>query len=111
MNVRFETRYLKKRFPLRISRGIKEGSHNLFVFVEKNGLTGIGEMAPGSSEGAENPEIGQAALEKLLESNIDGLSIWQVYDLAMEKEVPPCAIAALDLAMWDLLAKSAKLPL
>ncbi len=111
MNIAFQTLHLKKRFPLAISRGVRTGSDNLFISITQDGITGIGEMAPGSTEGANTPELGQQALEVFLRTSIDGLSPAQVYDRAREQDVPACALAALDIALWDLQAKTVNRPL
>lgn len=111
MDIAFQTRHLPKRFPLRISRGLITGSDNLFVTLTRDGVTGIGEMSPGSSEGAGTPEAGQQALSEFVSQGIDGLSIYETYDAARRQDVPPCALAALDMALWDWQAKKAKLPL
>lgn len=110
MKVDFHTVYLKKRFPLRISRGVFKGSDNLFVSVTENGLTGWGEMAPGDSEGADTAAAGQAMLEQFC---ADGLSasIRDTWDKAHAAGVASCAQAALDMALWDLRAKQAGMPL
>ena len=42
MNFSFEQLALKKRYPLRISRGETTGSVNLFVSVESGGVVGWG---------------------------------------------------------------------
>ena len=47
MKVEYHTVYLKKRFPLRISRGVFEGSDNLYISLTENGHTGWGEMGTG----------------------------------------------------------------
>ena len=48
---------------------------------------------------------------KLIESDIDSLSIYEIYQRSKELNIPPCAYAALDIALWDLKAKKAELPL
>ncbi len=111
MQVTFQTLHLKKRFPLAISRGVRSASDNLFVTVTENGVSGLGEMCPGSTEGTNTPEQGQAALEQFLTNNLRSLSVEQIYDLGREQSVPACALAALDIALWDLRAKRAGLPL
>jgi L-alanine-DL-glutamate epimerase-like enolase superfamily enzyme len=103
--------YLKKRFPLRISRGVMTGSDNLFVSVTKNGLTGWGEMAPGESEGAGTAEDGRAVLEKFVQHDHEHLSIHEIYDRGRQEGIASCALAALDMALWDHLAKNAQMPL
>lgn len=109
--VNFRTQYLKKKFPLRISRGLIEGATNLFVSVEEDGVKGWGEMSPGSSEGAASVEEAQNSLESLVESGIDTLSIYEIYQRATEMNIPLCALAALDIALWDLQAKKVGNPL
>ncbi|MFK7764529.1 MAG: dipeptide epimerase [Roseobacter sp.] len=110
MNVDFQAVYLKKRFPLRISRGEIKGGENLFVSVTRGNVTGCGEMAPGSSEGAGTPEQGQAMLEAFC---ADGLppSINDTWEAGRAAGIAPCALAALDMALWDLVAKEAGMPL
>lgn len=111
MQINFKTLYLKKRFPLRISRGLRTGSNNLFVSITKNGITGWGEMAPGKTEGADTPEAGQATLEAFFKTGLEGLSIREIFEKGKAFGLPACAQAALDIALWDQLAKSGNLPL
>jgi muconate cycloisomerase len=107
----FQKQYLKKKFPLRISRGLIEGSTNLFVAIEEAGVTGWGEMSPGSSEGANTVDDAQSSLEALIDSGLDDLSIVEIYGRAIEMKTPLCALAALDIALWDLKAKTLNTPL
>ncbi|MEK9740659.1 MAG: dipeptide epimerase [Flavobacteriaceae bacterium] len=111
MNISFHKVVLKKRFPLAISRGVRYDSENLFVRIESEGKVGWGEAAPGGSEGASTSEEVEMALRNFIAPGIEGQSITSLYDRAINEKVPPCAYAALDIAMWDLLAKKAKLPL
>ncbi|MDC6364738.1 MULTISPECIES: dipeptide epimerase [Flavobacteriaceae] len=111
MKVAFEIHYLKKRFPLRISRGVRDGQHNLFVAVTDEGHTGWGETSPGASEGAATAEEAQQHLETFLKESPNLNSPYSTYDAAITHGVAPCAMAALDIALWDLLAKKANLPL
>ncbi len=70
------------------------------------GITGYGEMSPGKSEGAGSVDEAQAALESFTASNdLESLSVDAIHDLALDQEVPACALAALDIALWDWLAK------
>ncbi len=114
MQIAFQIIHLHKRFPLAISRGTKTGSDNLFVSVSRQGVTGWGEMCPGASEGASTPEQGQAALRAFWNNGgrqAAGESVHAAYALARDRQVPPCALAALDTALWDLLAKTCGMPL
>ena len=111
MQINFKTLYLKKRFPLRISRGLRVGSNNLFVSITENGVTGWGEMAPGKTEGADTPKAGQATLTEFFNTGLEGLSITEIFEKGKAFGLPSCAQAALDMALWDWLAKSGNLPL
>jgi len=110
MQVGFRTIYLKKRFPLRISRGELKGGDNLFVSASEDGHTGWGDMAPGGTEGADTVAKGQAMLEDFCAGGLSG-SIHDIWAAANEGGVAPCALAALDIALWDLTAKKAGMPL
>jgi muconate cycloisomerase len=111
MDVGFRTLHLEKRFPLAISRGTITGSDNLFVSVTENGMTGWGEMAPGATEGADSAEAGERALRAFVSDGLDPCSIHATWAKAWAVGVAPCAMAALDMALWDLRAKQADLPM
>ena len=102
---------IKKRFPLEISRGVKGDSFNLFIEYKKNGITGWGEIAPGRSEKAETCEMAKQELKRLIEIDIDNISLKEMNDISKEMRIAPCAYAGLDMAIWDWKAKEAKLPL
>lgn len=112
MIVEFRSVYLKKRFPITISRGTSYGGNNLFVSVTGNQVTGWGELSPGGSEGAGTPKSAQEALESFVSR--DGVMERPIQDIwmqAREQGVPACALAGLDIALWDWLGKTAALPL
>ncbi len=111
MIVNFHKVNLKKKHPLQISRGIHSKSQNLFVEIIKDGITGWGESAPGKTEGASNADEVETCLSKLIDKSIDSLSIYEIYQRSKELNIPPCAHAAIDIALWDWKAKKAGLPL
>jgi muconate cycloisomerase len=111
MVVNFHTVNLKKRHPLQISRGVHDKSQNLFIEIIKDGITAWGESAPGKTEGAKSAEEVQAHLTRLINSDINDLSIYEVYQRSKELRIPACAQAGIDIALWDLNAKKAKLSL
>ena len=111
MKINYHKVLLKKRFPLKISRGVKGDSYNVFVSVEKDGITGWGEAAPGKNENADSPEKVVAELKRLVDTNITGLSIYEIEARARALKIAPCAYAGLDIALWDWTAKKAQMPL
>ena len=101
---------LTKQYPLRISRGVSAGSTNLFVTVEADSSVGIGEAAPGAGAAtatACDQQI-RAFIETQQDNDISPFGAWQDARLA---GVAPCAWAAVDTALWDLLAKRSGQPL
>lgn len=111
---------LMKRYPLQISRGTSASSENLFVFVSDGKHAGVGELAP--STGKEwTAERGERQLREFLGAGEGDLAessllsrghapqmIWQ----AMKStEIDPPAMAAVDVALWDLIAKQAGMPM
>ena len=111
MIVNFHKVNLKKKHPLQISRGVHDKSQNLFVEIIKDGITAWGESAPGKTEGASTADEVEKWLLKLIDTGIDSLSIYEIYQRSKELNIPPCAFAAIDIALWDWKAKKAGLPL
>ena len=111
MEFNFHTVNLKKKFPLQISRGTHDKSQNLFVEFIKDGITAWGECAPGKTEGASTAHEVEMHLKRLIDSKIDSLSIHEVYQRAKDLNVPACAMAGIDIALWDWKAKKANMSL
>lgn len=111
MIVNFHKVNLKKKYPLQISRGTHYKSQNLFIELIKDGITAWGESAPGKTEGASNADEVEKSLLKLIETDIDSLSIYETHQRSKELNIPPCAYAAIDIALWDWKAKKAGLTL
>ncbi len=110
LKLRLQRLGLKKRIPLAISRGVSHGSENLFVFVEQDEHVGIGECAPSTIQGSELLQEAEAGLQALVQE-FGHCSIREIYHQAMQRSLPAPAVAALDMALWDLQAKRAGLPL
>ena len=131
MRIDFRIIHLRKRVPLAISRGVSAGSDNLFVRVKYGGASGCGEMAAGAASAADGEvalrefcaelNVGDAAFggdssgDSGGDSGDDGVAaapgITEIYDRALRRGVPANALAALDMALWDGLARRAGMPL
>ena len=84
-------------------------SENLFVFVTDGEHTGIGELSPATAS-EWTAQRGKAQLEEFVKTA--ALDNPFENDIAMRAAgIDPPAQAALDVALWDLLAKKANLPL
>ncbi len=102
---------LRKLHPLTISRGTQTTSENLFVTLSDGFHEGVGELSPATAS-AWTGSRGKAQLEAFLTP--ERLAAMNPHDLdaAMrEADIDPPARAALDVALWDLLAKRAGMPL
>lgn len=111
MKVTFQRIELKKLFPLAISRGTMASSENLFVHVHgPTGHVGIGELSPATGS-AWTAEGGQGQLEKFVAAGRHDASIHEVWERMREDAIDPPAMAAMDVALWDLWAKQCDQPL
>ena len=111
MELRFRRVFLEKRYPLRISRGVSGSATNLFVLASEDGVTGVGEMCPGVLTGCASAEEGERALTEFAHRLPAGITPHDAWRAGREAGVAPCALAALDMALWDLLAKRLGAPL
>jgi len=102
--------------PFRTASVVSDVCRTLVVRVyTRNGLSGIGEAVPKPLLTGETVEGCEAAIRQFLWPAVQGLDAWAVEDLhrAMDRCVcgHPAARAALDMAVHDLLARSAGVPL
>jgi len=119
--VSFRRLELKKRYPLQISRGTQASSENLFVFVSDGSYAGVGELSPatGSNWTAERGEgqlrefFGLKGAEDPMPSTLldHGHAPHVIWRAMKDADIDPPAMAAVDVAIWDLLAKNAGMPL
>ena len=111
MDVRFRTIRLTKLYPLAISRGVSTGSQNLFVFVSDGVHEGVGECAPGTGDDDVLAARARRQLEDLIRTGLFNFGPHMIWRKAFEAGVESPTLAGLDIALWDLLAKQADMPL
>ncbi|MFI5385203.1 MAG: dipeptide epimerase [Fimbriimonadales bacterium] len=109
LHISFRRVELQKLYPLTISRGTSASSENLIVFVSDGTHTGIGELSPATGSDW-TAERGEAQIEGYWNPSkpLEPHRIWREM---FEAGIDPPAMAALDIALWDLLAKQAAMPL
>lgn len=113
MKLTFDIKELKLKHSWGISRGVWHVKQNVFVRLEKDGITGLGEAAP-NIRYDETPESTVGFIEKakpLLENSDPE----QFYDLGKEIQAlaagQTAAKAALDIALLDWNTKRAGFPM
>jgi len=111
MQFRLRSIRLEKIHPLRVARGVHAGGDNLFLSLERDGIEGLGEMAPGTLTGCATAAEGERMLAPFLAALPPDCSPYEAWRLGRERGIAPCALAALDMALWDLLARRSGRPL
>ncbi len=109
LKVSFAKIELQKLYPLAISRGTMSSSQNLFVFLTDGKHTGLGELSPATSS-PWTADRGQAQIEGLAETGIPE-NPFDLDQKMRQLRMDPPAMAALDIALWDLIGKRAQMPL
>lgn len=107
----FEPVTLKKRYPLRISRGLITENNNLWVKIADSDLVGFGEMAAGGGVELITPERGVELLSHFTTTIHADDSLIEIWHKGRQAGLPACVLGALDNALWDLHAKRLQVPL
>ncbi|MCE5341960.1 MAG: dipeptide epimerase [Planctomycetaceae bacterium] len=111
--IEIKTKKLQLKNIWTIARNSSDYKENVFIKIERNGITGIGEAAPnvryGESAELTTQKIRQA--EKIL-GNFDWFHFADLKK-ALDEEIKDqsCAKAAIDMAIMDWVGKSLKTPL
>ncbi len=104
---------LRRKRPLRVSYGIASESVNLFVFVQEDEITGIGEMAPIGYDETQNVPF---AIEFLKEhthklEKFSPANLLDIESKCINLEMISALKSAILNACYDWLGKKANLPL
>ena len=118
MNIQqIETYSVKLRYhePFRIARGTSFESHNIIVkVVTDSEIIGIGESSPSKAVTHETPQTVLKTLDKIAPPLIgmSPLKIEQIIEKMDQAVVEnPSAKAAIDIALYDIMGKTAETPL
>jgi L-Ala-D/L-Glu epimerase len=111
MHYEFKPISIKKRYPLRISRELITEDNNIWVQLKTARHTGFGEMAPDSNCDQELSVVCVSLLTDFVRNILPTDSISERWQKACDNNLPPSALAALDIAHWDLHSKELNCPL
>ncbi|RKY54577.1 MAG: dipeptide epimerase [Candidatus Neomarinimicrobiota bacterium] len=113
MNVKFEVKRLNLTHTWTISRNSSNYKDNIFVFLEKDGIVGVGEAAPNIRYN-ETPESTIEVIKKSIPL-FENCNPWEYvqlsYDIKGLSTAQTAAKAALDIALMDWIGKSLNIPL
>jgi len=113
MRVRYEVKTLNLKHTWTISRNSSDFKNNVFVYLEKDGLTGIGEAAP-NIRYDETPESTVEFIQKAIPL-LEKANPWEFVQLGFDiKNLAPgqtAAKCAIDIALLDWIGKALQLPL
>ena len=110
LTLSFETREVKRYFPLTIARGTAPPTNSLFAKVSDGVHAGIGEGMRCFGALVDVPSTCMGPLEELFRE-FGERSIKEIAEEAARREIVGPGRAALDIALWDLKAKQAGMPL
>ena len=113
MNVKFEVKRLNLTHTWTISRNSSNYKDDVFVYLEKDGIIGIGEAAPNIRYN-ETPESTIEVIKKSIPL-FEKCNPWEYvqlsYDIKSLTTAQTAAKAALDIALMDWIGKSLNIPL
>ena len=106
---------IRKRFPLRISRGTTSQTTNVWLKIKDKQIEGIGEASPFSlvKESAKNPEQLLEEFEIILPklAKFNPLERQEIATVLAAEKISSSVKAAIDMALYDWLGKKVGLPL
>lgn len=108
-----ETKRLQLAHTWTISRNSSNYKDNVFVYLEKDGITGMGEAAPNVryNEDAERTTARIRSVEKILAGHSFFRYTTLIPELRTHITDQNCAVAALDMAILDWVGKAMGQPL
>lgn len=113
MRVRYEIKTLNLKHTWTISRNSSDFKNNVFVYLEKDGITGIGEAGP-NVRYDETPESTVALIQKATPL-LEKANPWEFVQLGLDiKDLVPGQTAgkcAIDIALMDWIGKALNVPL
>ncbi|MBL7135435.1 MAG: dipeptide epimerase [Candidatus Marinimicrobia bacterium] len=113
MNVKFEVKRLNLTHTWTISRNSSNYKDDVFVYLEKDGIIGIGEAAPNIRYN-ETPESTIEVIKKSIPL-FEKCNPWEYvqlsYDIKSLTTAQTAAKAALDIALMDWIGKALNIPL
>ncbi len=110
MKVRIQTVEVRKKRPLRISRGVSDQATNVFLFVEEAGIVGVGEMCGIGYDRQTSTDCVQELTRADFE-RFSPASVLSIESYCHELGLMSSTCAAINIACWDWLGKKSGLPL
>lgn len=110
--INWQTKALALKNVFTIARGSRTHQHNVFIQVEKDGITGFGEASPNKRYN-ETPETVSEELKHFSPAVLEGVSLPEEVEQALDQFVfkNQSTKIALEMAWLDWWAKSQEQPL
>jgi len=112
VKVQIETKKLNLCHTFTIARSSSDEKHNVFIKIQKDGVTGWGEAAPNIRYN-ETPQSSMDAIKRLCEILPDNLFSYRSPLESLNEAIPGeyAAKAAVDMAVMDWVGQSLGIPL